>query len=132
MPRRKILFATFLAASCSPSGVGGDSAGKTGSDREILLSASSAGGCSYLWNGKPVDAEGIVENSIAAIQHAIEDVGGVQNITEETMPLVRLEAAGDIPYACTGPALRRLERSGLVNHAWHAATTGGAASVLLQ
>lgn len=115
MPLRRILFATILAASCSPPGADREPADKAGSDREIVLTADSSSGCSYLWNGNPADLEGIGRNSMAAIERAIEDVGGVQNISDETMPLVHLEAAADVPYTCTGPALRQLERSGLVN-----------------
>ena len=125
---RRLFFVTLLAASCSPTGVGNESsAGSAGSEETLVLTAASsgAGDCSYLWNGEAVTEQDILDKSVAAIEQAIHGVGGIENITEQAMPLVQLEAEANVPYACTGPALRQLERSGLVAVALKPAGTAG-------
>lgn len=117
MTHRCLIFVTALAASCSPSGEGNASAtGASGPEPTAVVTAASrgAGDCSYLWNGEPATEQKILDKSVVAIFHAIEDVGGIEKLTEEAMPLLRLKAAPDVPYSCTGPALRQFERAGLL------------------
>lgn len=136
MPLRWLPFATLLAASCSPSGGGEDQAAvETAPARAPVVRAESRGDgdCSYLWNGKAVTAQGIVDKSVAAISRAIDDVGGIENITEQNMLVIRLEGAANLPYACTGPALRQLERAGLVRIVLKPdGTAGQSANFLLE
>lgn len=115
--RRSPIYALLLAASCSPPGGDNDTAAAGASPAgPIVVTAASREGrdCSYRWNDEAVSAQKILDKSVVAIQFAIDDVGGIENLTETAMPLVHLEGAGNVPYACTGPVLRQFERSGLV------------------
>ena len=128
MPHRRLIVVTLLAASCSPSGAGNESsASPAASERTLVLTATSsaAGQCSYLWNGEAVTEQGILDKSVAAIGQAIDDAGGIDKLTDEVMPLVSLAAAAEVPYACTGPALRQLGRAGSINVALKPAGASG-------
>jgi hypothetical protein len=118
MTPRSLLFLALLAVSCSPPGGGNQSsAGPAGADKPMVVTATSAGAgaCSYSWNGEAVSEQGLLDKSVAAIEVAIERVGGIEKITEETMPVIHLQGPPETPYSCTGPALRQLERAGMVN-----------------
>ena len=116
MMRRSLIIAACCAASCSPSGEDNVSANSVGPPEPIVVTAASSGGtCAYLWNGEAVTAQGIGDRSVAAISEAIEGAGGIENMIDAEVVQLRLEGAPDVPYSCTGPALRELARAGLVD-----------------
>jgi len=53
-----------------------------------------------------------VERSVLLLERAIAAAGGVEQITEETIPYLRVEAAPDVTFACVGPMLNSLQRAG--------------------
>ena len=118
MMRRGLIIAACLAASCSPSGEDNDSADSPGGPKPaitVVTVASRGGTCSYLWNQEPITEQGIGGKSVAAIGEAIDGAGGIENLMNAETVQLRLEGAPDVPYSCTGPALRQLGRAGLVD-----------------
>lgn len=114
--RHSPTFALFLLAACSAP-VGGNQAGEApavpGPAATVTVLSDDGKDCLLRWQGKPVSLDGVLDNSVKLISGAIEKVGGIERITEETLPSLRLEAAGGVPYACTGPAMRQMQRAGL-------------------
>lgn len=117
MMRRSLIIAATFAASCSPSDEGNESAGDPGDPKPaIVVTAASRGGdCAYSWNQEAVTEKAILDRSVAAISQSIDEAGGIENLIQEGMPQLRLEAAPDVPYSCTGPALRQLGRAGMLD-----------------
>ena len=47
-----------------------------------------------------------------ALEQQIENVGGVENITEENMPEVHIRGDINTPYRCIGGAIYAMQRAG--------------------
>ncbi|HEV2817939.1 MAG TPA: hypothetical protein VGW40_12050 [Allosphingosinicella sp.] len=79
----------------------------------VAMTSSAARGCEARWNGVVVSQQAIVEYGIAALERALLRAGGGDAmITHEALPLVRVEAAPAIAYACVGATLRSLQQAG--------------------
>ena len=113
--RSSLIAALLLVASCSPPRQE-NTAGSTAGPAAVVMAISGAGeDCSIRWNGETIPRELVVDNSVKLIMRTIEELGGVDRVTEENMPYLRLEAAGDTRYSCTGPILREMERAGFAH-----------------
>ena len=113
--RHSPIYALLLIASCAPPSEENKTDGGAGGEgpAATVTAVSNAGqGCSIRWNGEAVSKEGLLDNSVRLIMRAIEDIGGIDKVTGENLPYLRLEAAGDVPYSCTGPVLREMQRAG--------------------
>jgi len=108
----------ILCSACKPAAivnrVKGDSAG-TGEKQPvatIALAASATGDCQARWNGEAVTQAAVVQRGISVLEQAIREAGGIEAITEESLPFVRIEAAPAMAYACIGATLRSLQSTG--------------------
>jgi biopolymer transport protein ExbD len=117
-----IVLALLLAGCGGPDGAG-DAAGgganaavprpdlpEAGST--LTLSAAGTGGCSARWDGAAVTREQLLERAAAAIDRAVAAVGGVQNVSAEAIPVVRVEAPADLSFACVDAMLAAVQRAG--------------------
>lgn len=116
--RCRASFLLAAAISCSPDDAG-DTLSRVGGGRQpvAVVTVTSDGGrnCSIRWEGQAVSEEELLKKSVAQIERRIEEVGGIEGMTEQTMPYVRVEAAGATPYSCVGPAMFTLQRAGFTN-----------------
>jgi hypothetical protein len=78
----------------------------------LALAASGPGGCSARYNGEAVTREQLLERGVVAIDRAIATVGGVQNITAEAIPVVRVEAPAGMGFSCVDAMLAAVQRAG--------------------
>jgi len=114
-----VLTLAALAASCRPGPSATDLSGKAAEGPSgpepvaTIAVAAAADGCATRWNGEPVNQTTIAERSITTLEQAIQAGGGGNAIiTEENLPVVRVEAAAGLAYACIGATLRTLQHSG--------------------
>lgn len=122
--RYALLSVLALTASCAPFGGnstgGNESAAQSptrsggGQEKATVLIVANENDCSARWNGEAVTAEALTERSLALMETAIESVGGVQQITEETLPYLRVEAAPELSYSCAGRMIGSLQRAGFM------------------
>src|SRR5687768_11129889 len=112
--------ASFLLAaaiSCSPDA--GDTLAGVGGGRQpigvITLISDGGRNCSISWDGQAVSEEELLKKSVAQIERRINEVGGIEGMTLQTMPYVRVETAAANPYSCVGPAMFTLQRAGFSN-----------------
>ena len=78
----------------------------------LTLSAAGTGGCSARWDGATVTREQLLDRAAAAIDRAVAAVGGVQNLSAEAIPVVRVEAPADLSFACADAMLAAVQRAG--------------------
>jgi biopolymer transport protein ExbD len=111
--------ALLLLAACGPAGEDNGAVDfvLARSDRAAPLAtlrlASGGNDCTARWNGEAVTREQVLDRGVAAVERAIASVGGVQNITEETIPVLWVEAPSGLRFACLRSMLDMIERAGV-------------------
>ena len=70
------------------------------------------GGCAVYWNLIKVNSQELLERAVKKLEEEIEKVGGVDNLTEETMPEAHIRGDVDTPYKCVGGAVFTMQRAG--------------------
>lgn len=115
--RHKAVSLLALAAICSLSisaqASAGDAALPAQAEPAAVITATSTGrsACSLRWNGDAVTNDAILQRSVELLEKFVLEVG-LDNVTEDNLPYLRLEAGARVPYSCIGPALRTIQRAG--------------------
>jgi hypothetical protein len=81
----------------------------------ITIAATGPGGCAASWEGQAVTPEQIRERGITLVSQAVGAAGGIQNLTEDTLPILTVEAPSDLSFACADTILFSLQRAGMAN-----------------
>ena len=93
-------------------GSGGPQAGER-STPTVTIAATGPGGCAASWDGQQVTPAQITERGFALVRQAVDAAGGPQNITEQTLPVLNVEAPADLSFACADTILFALQRAGM-------------------
>ncbi|HYI47011.1 MAG TPA: hypothetical protein VEX35_00965 [Allosphingosinicella sp.] len=96
----------------------------------IAIAATGPGGCAASWDGQPVTPEQIRERGYALVRQAVDAAGGARNLTEDTIPVLDVEAPADLSFACADTILASIERTGMSSVRLKPA--GGRAPVLVD
>ncbi|HUG46051.1 MAG TPA: biopolymer transporter ExbD [Sphingomicrobium sp.] len=78
----------------------------------LTVRGDGQGGCEIYWNLTRVDSEDLLNRAVTALEDQIENVGGVENLTEETMPEAHIRGDIDTPYKCIGGTIFTMQRAG--------------------
>lgn len=78
----------------------------------LTVRAGPGGECEVYWNLTRVDSEELLERAVQKLEDEIERVGGVDNLTEETMPEAHIRGDVNTPYRCIGGAIFTMQRAG--------------------
>ncbi|HWT13798.1 MAG TPA: biopolymer transporter ExbD [Allosphingosinicella sp.] len=79
----------------------------------VNLSVRAVNGeCEVYWNLTRMNSEQLLDRAVSALEQQIENVGGVENITEENMPEVHIRGDINTPYRCIGGAIYAMQRAG--------------------
>lgn len=70
------------------------------------------GTCEVYWGLTKVNSEDLLDRAVAKLEEAIEEAGGVENITEENMPEAHIRGDVDTPYRCIGGTIFTMQRAG--------------------
>ena len=70
------------------------------------------GTCEVYWNLTKVDSKDLLERAVKKLEQQIAAVGGVENVTEETMPEAHIRGDINTPYKCIGGAIITMQRAG--------------------
>ena len=76
------------------------------------MTGDEAGGCAVYWGTQKVDGQQLLDMAVAKLEADIAKVGGVENMTEETMPEVHIRGDVNTPYKCIGGAVFQMQRAG--------------------
>jgi len=70
------------------------------------------GTCEVYWLLKKVDQKQLLDLAVKKLEDQIKKVGGVQNITEETMPEAHIRGDINTQYKCIGAAVITMQQAG--------------------
>ena len=78
----------------------------------LSVRGDGAGGCEVYWGLTKVNSEDLLDRAVKKLEDEIERLGGVENLTEETMPEAHIRGDVDTPYKCIGGAIFTMQRAG--------------------
>jgi biopolymer transport protein ExbD len=78
----------------------------------LSVRGDGAGGCEVYWGLTKVDSEQLLDRAVKKLEDEIKRQGGVENLTEETMPEAHIRGDVNTPYKCIGGAIFTMQRAG--------------------
>ena len=78
----------------------------------LSIRGDGKGGCEVYWNLTKVNSDQLLDRAVKKLEDQIKKVGGVQNLTEETMPEAHIRGDVNTPYKCIGGAIFAMQRAG--------------------
>lgn len=78
----------------------------------LTVKGDGQGGCEVYWNLTKVSSEDLLDRAVKKLEDTINEVGGVENLTDETMPEAHIRGDVDTPYKCIGGAIFTMQRAG--------------------
>ena len=78
----------------------------------LTVRGGPGGTCEVYWNLTRVTSEELLDRAVSKLEDTIEAAGGVENLTEETMPEAHIRGDVDTPYKCIGGAIFTMQRAG--------------------
>ena len=70
------------------------------------------GTCGVYWNMTKVNSQELLDRAVKKLEDEIARQGGVENLTEETMPEAHIRGDINTPYRCIGGAIFTMQRAG--------------------
>ncbi|WP_310467769.1 biopolymer transporter ExbD [Sphingomonas sp.] len=68
--------------------------------------------CEVYWNLTKVNSDDLLDRAVKKLEFEIEKQGGVENLTEESMPEAHIRGDIDTRYKCIGGAIFTMQRAG--------------------
>jgi biopolymer transport protein ExbD len=78
----------------------------------LTVRGGPGGTCEVYWNLTKVSSEELLDRAVKKLEDTIAAAGGVENLTEETMPEAHIRGDVDTPYKCIGGAIFTMQRAG--------------------
>ncbi len=78
----------------------------------LSVRGGSDGSCEIYWGMTRVNSEDLIKRAVKKLELEIAKVGGVENLTEETMPEAHIRGDINTPYKCIGGAIFAMQRAG--------------------
>ncbi|HMI40236.1 MAG TPA: biopolymer transporter ExbD [Sphingomicrobium sp.] len=78
----------------------------------LSVRGESDGSCGVYWNMTRVDSKELLTRAVKKLEDEIKRQGGVENLTEETMPEAHIRGDINTPYRCIGGAIFTMQRAG--------------------
>jgi biopolymer transport protein ExbD len=78
----------------------------------LSVRGGPGGTCEVYWNLTKVDSKELLDRAVKKLEQEIERQGGVENLTEETMPEAHIRGDVNTPYKCVGGTVYTMQRAG--------------------
>jgi biopolymer transport protein ExbD len=78
----------------------------------LSVRGGPGGTCEVYWNLTKVTSQELLDRAVKKLEDLIENVGGVENVTEENMPEAHIRGDINTPYKCIGGAIFTMQRAG--------------------
>lgn len=69
-------------------------------------------GCSLFWNGDAISADQLAQKSSETMHIAVVSAGGIDRISADRIPYLKLEVGPDVGFDCIGPTLETIRKGG--------------------
>ena len=97
----------------------------------LSVRGGPGGTCEDYWNLTPVTSEQLLDRAVKKLEDLIEDVGGVENVTEENMPEAHIRGDVNTPYKCIGGTIFTMQRAGFARVGFISEPPAGAVTTRL-
>ena len=78
----------------------------------LTVRGGPGGTCEVYWNLTRVTSQELLDRAVEKLEKLIEDVGGVENVTEQNMPEAHIRGDINTPYKCIGGTIFTMQRAG--------------------
>jgi biopolymer transport protein ExbD len=78
----------------------------------LSVRADDSGKCEVYWGLTKVSSDELLDRAVKKLEAEIKRQGGVENLTEETMPEAHIRGDINTPYRCIGGAIFTMQRAG--------------------
>ena len=78
----------------------------------LSVRGDGKGGCEVYWNLTKVSHKELLDKAVTKLKDQIAKVGGVQTLTDETMPEAHIRGDVNTPYKCIGGAVVTMQQAG--------------------
>jgi biopolymer transport protein ExbD len=78
----------------------------------LSVRADDSGKCEVYWGLTKVSSDELLDRAVKKLEAEIKRQGGVENLTEETMPEAHIRGDITTPYRCIGGAIFTMQRAG--------------------
>jgi biopolymer transport protein ExbD len=121
---RRFILAAALACCAACDGSGGSNAGADAANAPVILPgatdpaatvnlrSSDGAGCTTSWNGETVTPEGLQQRSRQIMDTAVSVAGGLDNMTAERIPYLKVEVGREVALSCLAPVLETIRNVG--------------------
>jgi biopolymer transport protein ExbD len=97
----------------------------------LSVRGGPGGTCEVYWNLTKVTADELLDRAVKKLEQLIEDVGGVENVTEENMPEAHIRGDVNTPYKCIGGTIFTMQRAGFARVGFISEPPAGAVTTRL-
>ena len=97
----------------------------------LSVRGGPGGTCEVYWNLTRVNSDELLTRAVDKLEQLIEDVGGVENVTEENMPEAHIRGDVNTPYKCIGGAIFTMQRAGFARVGFISEPPAGAVTTRL-
>ena len=97
----------------------------------LSVRGGPGGTCEVYWNLTKVTADELLDRAVKKLEQLIEDVGGVENVTEENMPEAHIRGDINTPYKCIGGTIFTMQRAGFARVGFISEPPAGAVTTRL-
>jgi biopolymer transport protein ExbD len=78
----------------------------------LTVRGDGKGGCEVYWNLQKMNSEDLLDRAVKKLEDEIARQGGVENLTEESLPEAHIRGDVNTPYKCIGGAIFTMQRAG--------------------
>jgi len=97
----------------------------------LSVRGGPGGTCEVYWNLTKVTSDELLDRAVKKLEQLIEDVGGVENVTEENMPEAHIRGDVNTPYKCIGGTVFTMQRAGFARVGFISEPPAGAVTTRL-
>ncbi len=97
----------------------------------LSVRGGPGGTCEVYWNLTKVTSQELLDRAVKKLEDLIEDVGGVENVTEENMPEAHIRGDVNTPYKCIGGTIFTMQRAGFARVGFISEPPAGAVTTRL-
>jgi biopolymer transport protein ExbD len=97
----------------------------------LSVRGGADGSCEVYWNLTRVSSDELLDRAVKKLEDLIENVGGVENVTEENMPEAHIRGDVNTPYKCIGGTIFTMQRAGFARVGFISEPPAGAVTTRL-